>query len=73
MVIYLENTFAANWYVPGRVRWARITANQGAVIIENARIHERSGDLVAASKVAEAAAVKAFAAQIEAAEANRTE
>lgn len=42
MVIYLENTFAANWYIPERVRWARIAANQGAVIIENARIHERS-------------------------------
>ncbi len=42
MVIYLENTFAENWYVRERVRWARIAANQGAVIIENARIHERS-------------------------------
>jgi signal transduction histidine kinase/predicted ATPase len=42
MVIYLENIWAENWYVPSRVRWARITANQGAVIIENARIHERS-------------------------------
>ncbi len=42
MVIYLENTFVDNWYRPERVRWARITANQGAVIIENARIHERS-------------------------------
>jgi signal transduction histidine kinase len=42
MVIYLENTFAQNWYDPQCVRWARITANQGAVIIENARIHERS-------------------------------
>jgi signal transduction histidine kinase/predicted ATPase len=42
MVIYLENVWATNWYVPARIRWARITANQGAVIIENARIHERS-------------------------------
>ena len=42
MVIYLENVFADNWYLAERVRWARITANQGAVIIENARIHERS-------------------------------
>ena len=42
MVIYLENNFAKGWYVPERVRWARIAANQGAVIIENARIHERS-------------------------------
>lgn len=42
MVIYLENTFADQWYVPQRMRWTRITANQGAVIIENARTHERS-------------------------------
>ena len=42
MVIYLENIFSKNWYVPERVKWARITANQGAVIIENARIHEKS-------------------------------
>lgn len=42
MVIYLENTFAEGWYIAERVRWARIAANQGAVIIENARIHERS-------------------------------
>jgi signal transduction histidine kinase len=42
MVIYLENSWAGDWYVPSRVRWARIAANQGAVIIENARIHERS-------------------------------
>ncbi len=42
MVIYLENIFAANWYLPERVRWARITANQGAIIIENGRVHERS-------------------------------
>lgn len=42
MVIYLENIFAEGWYVPARARWARVAANQGAVIIENARIHERS-------------------------------
>ncbi|HEU5146243.1 MAG TPA: ATP-binding protein, partial [Chryseosolibacter sp.] len=42
MVIYLENSFAEGWYNYERVRWARIAANQGAVIIENARIHERS-------------------------------
>lgn len=42
MVIYLENTWAAQWYIPSRVRWARIAANQGGVIIENARTHERS-------------------------------
>ena len=45
MVIYLENIWAENWYVPARVKWARITANQGAVIIENARTHERSVSL----------------------------
>jgi signal transduction histidine kinase len=42
MVIYLENVFAKNWYVPERVKAIRITANQGAVMIENARIHEHS-------------------------------
>lgn len=42
MVIYLESVWTEDWYTPARVRWARITANQGAVIIENARTHERS-------------------------------
>jgi signal transduction histidine kinase len=42
MVIYLESVFAKNWYVPERVKSVRITANQGAVMIENARIHEHS-------------------------------
>lgn len=42
MVIYLENVFAKNWYVPERVKAVKITANQGAVMIENARIHETS-------------------------------
>ena len=42
MVIYLENIWSENWYISERIRWARITANQGAVIIENARIHESS-------------------------------
>lgn len=42
MVIYLENVFAKNWYVADRVKSVRITANQGAVMIENARIHEHS-------------------------------
>jgi len=41
-VIYLENIWSENWYISERIRWARITANQGAVIIENARIHESS-------------------------------
>lgn len=40
LIIYLENTFASHWYTPERIRWTRITANQGAVTIENARIHE---------------------------------
>jgi signal transduction histidine kinase len=42
MVVYLENVFAKNWYVPERVKSVKITANQGAVMIENARIHEHS-------------------------------
>jgi signal transduction histidine kinase len=42
MVIYLENVFAKNWYAPERVKSIKITANQGAVMIENARIHEHS-------------------------------
>ncbi|MBT1696429.1 AAA family ATPase [Fulvivirgaceae bacterium PWU4] len=40
LIIYLENVFAANWYTEEIIKWIRITANQGAVIIENARIHE---------------------------------
>jgi signal transduction histidine kinase len=40
LIIYLENIFAANWYTEEIIKWIRITANQGAVIIENARIHE---------------------------------
>lgn len=42
MVIYLENSFAKNWYTQELIRWIRITANQGAVIIENGRTHEKS-------------------------------
>jgi signal transduction histidine kinase len=42
MNIYLENIFAKNWYTPERVKSIRVTANQGAVILENALIHERS-------------------------------
>src|SRR6187551_2741688 len=43
MVIYLESIFAKNWYIAEEsVRAIRVTANQGAVIIENARIHETS-------------------------------
>lgn len=42
MVVYLENVIKTNWYTPERVKAVRITANQGAVMIENARIHEHS-------------------------------
>jgi signal transduction histidine kinase/predicted ATPase len=42
MVVYLENTFSKHWYVQERVKAIRVTANQGAVILENARIHEKS-------------------------------
>lgn len=42
MAIYLENSCARNWYGPECVKSVKITANQGAVMIENARIHEHS-------------------------------
>jgi signal transduction histidine kinase len=42
IVIYLENVFAKNWYVPERLKSVKIAANQGAVMIENAQIHEQS-------------------------------
>jgi signal transduction histidine kinase/predicted ATPase len=42
MAVYLENVIRANWYTPQRVKAVKITANQGAVMIENARIHEHS-------------------------------
>lgn len=42
LVISLENAFLKNWYTSERIKWIRITANQGAVIIENARIYEKS-------------------------------
>lgn len=42
VVIYLENVFAKYWYVPERLKAVKIAANQGAVMIENARIHEHS-------------------------------
>ncbi|MGF1638547.1 MAG: AAA family ATPase [Cyclobacteriaceae bacterium] len=45
MVIYLENTFVKKWYEKERIKWVRITANQGAVIIENARIHQQAINL----------------------------
>ncbi len=42
MAVYLENVIKTNWYTPERVKAVKITANQGAVMIENARIHEHS-------------------------------
>ncbi len=40
MVIYLENCFTSSCFTSGMLRWILVTANQGGVIIENARIHE---------------------------------
>lgn len=40
LIIYLENVLASDWYTEEIIKWIRITANQGAVTIENARIHE---------------------------------
>ena len=45
MTIYLENSFEAHWYQKDQIKWARITANQGAVVIENARTHEKTVEL----------------------------
>ncbi|MCH7413088.1 AAA family ATPase [Belliella sp. R4-6] len=42
MVIYLESSFAKSWYNKNRLKWTRITSNQGAIIIENAMIHEQT-------------------------------
>lgn len=42
MTIYLENSFEPNWYQKDQIKWIRITANQGAVVIENARTHEKT-------------------------------
>lgn len=42
MTIYLENRFETNGYQKEQMKWIRITANQGAVIIENARTHEKT-------------------------------
>ena len=42
MTIYLENHFQVNAYQKEQVKWTRITANQGAVVIENARTHEKA-------------------------------
>jgi signal transduction histidine kinase len=40
LIIYLENTLASDWYTEEIMKWIRITANQGAVTLENARTHE---------------------------------
>lgn len=40
LIIYLENVLASDWYTEEIMKWIRITANQGAVTIENARTHE---------------------------------
>ncbi len=42
MTIYLENSFEANGFQKEQMKWIRITANQGAVVIENARTHEKT-------------------------------
>src|SRR5690554_8041089 len=45
MTIYLENSFEPHWYQKDQIKWARITASQGAVVIENARTHEKTVEL----------------------------
>lgn len=45
MTIYLENSVKPDWYQKDQIKWTRITANQGAVVIENARTHERTVEL----------------------------
>ncbi|MCH7401328.1 AAA family ATPase [Belliella kenyensis] len=42
MVIYLENCFMKNWYSKNLLKWIKITSNQGAIILENAMIHEQT-------------------------------
>ncbi|WP_137404979.1 AAA family ATPase [Echinicola rosea] len=42
MVIYLENRYAKEHFTEDMTRWIRIIANQGGMIIENARTHERT-------------------------------
>ena len=42
MTIYLENHLLVNAYQKEQIKWIRITANQGAVVIENARTHEKA-------------------------------
>jgi len=42
MVVYLENAFAKDHYQEETIKWIRIIANQGGMIIENARTHEKT-------------------------------
>ncbi|MBD8487923.1 AAA family ATPase [Echinicola sp. CAU 1574] len=42
MVVYLENNFVKNLYQDQLIKWIRIVANQGGMIIENARTHEKT-------------------------------
>ncbi|QDH79281.1 AAA family ATPase [Echinicola soli] len=42
MVIYLENSHTQDHFCEDLVRWIRIIANQGGMIIENARTHEKT-------------------------------
>lgn len=42
MVIYLENRHTKDHFTEDLIRWIRIIANQGGMIIENARTHEKN-------------------------------
>ncbi|MFC5623444.1 AAA family ATPase [Algoriphagus winogradskyi] len=42
MIIYLESSFCSANYSNEIIRWVRILASQGGIILENARIYERS-------------------------------
>lgn len=42
MTLYLESRFETAAYQKEQMKWIRITANQGAVVIENARTHEKT-------------------------------
>ncbi|WP_186757559.1 AAA family ATPase [Echinicola salinicaeni] len=42
MVVYLENRFIKDLYQEPIIKWIRIAANQGGMVIENARTHEKT-------------------------------
>ncbi|WP_215223243.1 AAA family ATPase [Echinicola shivajiensis] len=42
MVVYLENRFVKDLYQDPAIKWIRIVSNQGGMIIENARTHEKT-------------------------------